>query len=270
MAYRECIYDLGDIREHEIRHAGKYGAKGERRAPRQKATPEQIKKQNQRNRENYMRRLILLNFNIGDYWVTLKYPKGTRKPIDRVRKDFKNFINRLKRRYKKAAAELKYIYRLEVGERGGIHIHMVINRVEGSDMMLTDSWSDGNVYMAPMYEEGWFRKLAEYIVKNKEEAAGQLSLFDEAERKKLTSYSCSRNLEKPVPVIKEYTRRTVERIVRDGITPAKGFYVDKESVYSGVNPFTGMSFLCYTEVRIKGRCNRRRGLLTEHGARKGI
>ena len=107
-------------------------------------------------------------------------------------------------------------------------------------------------------------------MKNKEEAAGQLSLFDEAERKKLTSYSCSRNLEKPVPVIKEYTRRTVERIVRDGITPAKGFYVDKESVYSGVNPFTGMSFLCYTEVRIKGRCNRRRGLLTEHGARKGI
>ena len=254
MAYTERKWILGDITEYEIRHAGKYGAKGEKRAPKRKATPEQIKNQNQRNRENYMRRLILLNFNQGDYWTTLKYPAGTRIPVDRVRKDLTNFINKLKRRYKKVNEELKYIYRLEIGERGGIHIHIIINRVEGSDLMIRDSWSQGSLNITPMYEDGWFKELAEYIVKNKEEAAEQLSLFDESDRKKLTSYSCSRNLTKPEPQIKIYTRRTVERMIRDGIKPTEGYYVDKESIYRGINPFTGMSFICYTEVRYKGRC----------------
>ena len=254
MAYTERIYILGDTTEHEIHHAGKYGAKGEKRAPRRKATPEQIKKQNQRNRENYMRRLIMLNFRMGDYWTTLKYPKGTRKPVEQVKKDFRNFITKLKRRYKKCDADLKYIYRLEIGERGGIHIHIIINRIEGADMMIMDSWSEGNVNITPMYEDGWFKKLADYIVKDKKEVAKQFSVFDEKDRKSLTSYSCSRNLEKPVAQVKIYTRRTVEKMIRDGIRPSEGYYIDKESVFHGINPFTGMSFLFYTEHRCRGRC----------------
>lgn len=258
MAYTVRKWALNDTNEYEIHYAGKYGAKGEKRAPRQKATPEQIKKQNQRNRENYMRRLIALNFNAGDYWTTLKYPAGTRLSIDRVRKDIRNFIGKMKRRYKKIGDELKYIYRVEIGARGGIHIHFVINRIAGTDSMILESWNQGHVNLTIMYDDGGFKELAEYIVKNKEEVQEQLSLFDEADRKKLTTYTPSRNLIKPVPEVKEYSRRTVEKMIRDGIKPSEGFYVDKNSVYSGFNPYTGMSYLCYTEIRIKGRCTKLR------------
>lgn len=73
--------------ETEYKFAGKYGAKGEKRAKRKKATPEQMAKQNQINKENRIRRLIKANFYPSDLWVTLKYPKGTRKSYEEVMKD---------------------------------------------------------------------------------------------------------------------------------------------------------------------------------------
>ena len=42
MAYVVDTYDLGDAIEHEHKFAGEYGAKGEKRAPKKKATPEQM------------------------------------------------------------------------------------------------------------------------------------------------------------------------------------------------------------------------------------
>ena len=54
MAHRHDVYRYGPGEkyiEHEIKCAGRYGAKGEKRAQKKKATPEQIKKQNQWNRE---------------------------------------------------------------------------------------------------------------------------------------------------------------------------------------------------------------------------
>ena len=51
MAHRHDVYRYGKYIEHEIKYNGRYGAKGEKRAPRKKATPEQIQKQNQYNKE---------------------------------------------------------------------------------------------------------------------------------------------------------------------------------------------------------------------------
>lgn len=91
MAYWLDIYRFPNSTEYEYKWAGRYGAKGERRGKRAKATPEQIKKQNQQNRERYVRRLIKANFFPDDLWVTLKYPAGERKPLAEVKKDLKNF-----------------------------------------------------------------------------------------------------------------------------------------------------------------------------------
>ena len=46
MAYRHDTYKYKNkkIIEHEFKYAGRYGAKGEKRAQRKKATPEQMKK----------------------------------------------------------------------------------------------------------------------------------------------------------------------------------------------------------------------------------
>ena len=43
----------------------------------------------------------------------------------------------------------------------------------------------------------------------------------------------------------------MRRILEDGPKPTPGFYIVKESVVSGINKYTGMSYLRYTEQRIK-------------------
>lgn len=255
MAYNQKIYRSMNSNEYEYTYAGDYGAKGETRGPRRKATPEQIAKQNQKNKEKYMRRLIKLNFIPGDYWITLKYPEGKRKSIEQVKKDFSNFIQNLRRRYKKSHKEMKYIYRLEIGEHGGIHLHIILNRIRDIDLIVQKLWSRyGNINFETVYEYGGYEKLANYIVKKPDQdnaAYEQLTLLDIEEQKAVTSYSCSRNLIRPVPEVHTYTRRTVEKLIINGPKPSEGYYIDQDSIVTGVNQYTGMSYLYYTECRIK-------------------
>lgn len=254
MAYWKDTWELGSSNEIEYKFAGKYGAKGEKRAKRKKATPEQIKKQNRRNREKYIRRLIKANFVPDDLWCTLKYPKGARPPLKEVRKDMERFLKGLRRAYGKRGNPLKYIYRMEIGRRGGIHIHILVNRIRGdpgADVLIRKHWKPGRVHYESIYEQGGYEQLACYIVKEPcEEMQGQLSLFPEAERKKLRSYSCSRNLVRPQPERKVYGRRTMRKLLEEGPVATPGYYIDPESVVSGTNPYTGMSYLHYTEYRL--------------------
>ena len=109
-----------------------------------RSTPEQMAKQNQINKENRIRRLIKANFYPSDLWVTLKYQKGTRKPYEQVMKDMALFLQRLRYRYKKLEDVLKYIYRIEIGKRGGIHVHILLNRTKcskGTDTLIAECWT---------------------------------------------------------------------------------------------------------------------------------
>lgn len=89
MAYTQYTFDLGEYTAYEIKFVGRNGAKGEKRAKRQKATPEQMSRQNQWNKEKNTRYVILANFHTGDAWTTLKYPRGMRPDADRMRADWK-------------------------------------------------------------------------------------------------------------------------------------------------------------------------------------
>ena len=254
MGYWLDTFIFPNSTEHELKWEGKYGAKGEKRKPRQKATPEQIKKQNQLNREKYVRRLIKANFFPEDLWITLKYPKGKRKPVWEVKKDFRNFVSRLKYQYKKRGHALKYIYRMEVGKKGGIHIHMIIPRIRGedADLLAQEAWEKcGRIHFESIYEYGGYEQLASYIVKQPdEEVEKQLSMFPEEEREVFISYNSSRNLIRPVAERKHYRRWTVKKLIEEGPRPRSGYYIDKSSIRSGVNRYTGMSYLYYTECRM--------------------
>lgn len=267
MAYRKKTWTFWNSVEYEITWAGRYGAKGEKRKKKQKATPDQIKRQNQWKREKYLRRLIKANFFPGDYWLTLKYRKGARPALERVVKDMGNFIRRLRRQYEKYGTQLKYIYRIEIGKRGGIHVHMIANRTEGGDLVIRDEWKKAGqtagIYFTQLEEDGDYRKLAEYIVKQPDgETEGQLELFPEGERKKLKTYSASRNLVKPEPETKDYKRRKVRKLVENGPEARDGYYIDKNTVKTGVNPVTGYSYCHYTEFRLPE--NRRNTLYGRH------
>lgn len=254
MAYVRDKYVFPNSNEYEYKYYGRYGAPGEKRGKKKKPTPDQIRRQNQTNRELRMRRLIKLNFFPDDIWATLKYPEGTRKPLGEVLKDFRICIDRLRRWYKKRGAILKYIYRIEIGKRGGIHIHILINRIRGdpaTELLLEDAWEQGAVYRTSIKEYGGYHLLGNYIVKQPdEEIMEQLSLFSDNEKKQLIRYGRSRNLKEPRPRRSRASHWTMRRLLQEGPRPKPGYYIDQDSIVSGVNPYTGMSYYRYTEVRI--------------------
>ena len=260
MGYTKCDYISPNYIEHEIYFAGDYGAKGERRGPREKATPLEIAKNNQWNRIKRLRRTLQLNFYPGDYWITVKYKAGTRKDIKAVKVDIKKFLDGLRKKYKARGQPLMFVYRIEIGRRGGLHCHMVINRITDGDLLMRDAWKKatddaGSIDYTTIEETGGFAGLAEYICKQPdEEITGQMKFtILEEDKKKLIAISSSRNLKRPAPVKKRYSHWTLRKLLtgQDDIKPTEGFYIDKDSVKKGVNRFTGLSYLYYTEVRIK-------------------
>jgi len=104
-----------------------------------------------------------------------------------------------------------------------------------------------------------YKNLAEYIVKQPMEGTEeyeQLSLFAPVQQKQLLSISSSRNLIRPEPQVKEVKHFTMRPILEYGPKPKKGYYIDKDSIVSGINPYTGLSYLKYTEIRIRGKTER--------------
>ena len=250
-------YTFYDSVEYEYKFAGNYGAKGEKRAKRRKATPEQMKRQNQWIRETKVRRLIKANFRPGDLWETLKYPKGTRKPFADVVDDMSEFLKQMRKEYRSRGQPFKWVNRIEIGARGGIHMHIIINRRQGepgTDLVVQRIWegiTGGCVNHQNLYAAGGYKNLAKYLTKPvNEEQEKQLSLFEPEEQKKMLRYSSSRNLIRPEPEVKKYRRRTVRKMVEEGIRPQPGYYIDPESVYYGINPYNGTTYLKYTECRL--------------------
>ena len=129
--------------EYEYKYKGLYGARGEKRKKRRKPTKEEMEKVNQRNKATRIRRLIKANFSEKDLWCCVKYPAGVKmKPPD-VKTDIQRFLRALRGEYRKRAAELKFIYRMEVGSKGGVHFHIIVNRIwsDQTDVILQECWS---------------------------------------------------------------------------------------------------------------------------------
>lgn len=259
MAYCVDTYECGDVIEHEYKYMGNYGAKGEKRAPRKKATPEQMERQNHANKIKRVKREILLNFHPWDLWLTLKYKRGTRKYTKEVLADVKEWTDKLRKIYKKAGEKLKWIRRIEIGKYGGIHVHILINRprtIKDIDLICKELWGRAGINFQSLREEGGYEQLAAYLCKKgDDETEGQLSFLPDEDRKRCISYSTSRNLIRPEDVRerKKYSHWTMRKIISDGPKPRDGYYIDKNSIRTGINPFTGMSYYYYSEVRIKSR-----------------
>lgn len=219
---------ISDWIDIEICHSGKYGAPGMKREKRKKPTPEQIQKMNQKNKEKKIWRYLRANFRPGDYWITLTYRKGERPSEEEVKKHLAKFRRQLRDAYRKLGEELKYIYSIEIGKLGGIHVHMVLNRIDQSDRIITKYWDHGYTYFVPIYAEGGYRRLAEYIAKAK-------------------IYNRSKNLMFPRLRVRRINNREWKRQPR----AYKGYYVDKDSIVAGINPVTGREYMHYTMIRFR-------------------
>lgn len=232
MYVRDTFYFKDSI-EVEEKHTGRYGAPGEKRAKRAKPSPEQIEKQNQWRRERDLRRLIKENFEENDLWVTLTYRKDARPPtLQDAKEDIGKCLRKLRGQYKRRGTALKYIATTEIGSRGGVHHHLIINRIDESDKLLAKLWEKGRVHMTLMYKQGGFRDLAEYIAKRPPDKADKW-------------YSRSRNLSVPQAKRQIMLGATFKREPQ----PPKNYYLEKETYYQGINPVTGHRYRHYIFVR---------------------
>lgn len=160
------MYRFKNFIEVEEYHDGRYGAPGEKRQKKKKPTPEQMEKVNQMNREKRIRWRLREYFKENDYFTVLTYRKSDRPPdMEKAKKDFKKFIRKIRDWYKNKGYELFWMRNIERGTKGAWHIHLIINRIEGTDIMLSKAWPYGKVVNQLMYEKGGFADLAAYIAK---------------------------------------------------------------------------------------------------------
>lgn len=236
MPYRQKKFIFKNAMEIEQYHSPRYGPSGIR-GPREKPTPEQMEKINHRNKIRTCRHKLRQNFDINDYFVCLSYRKEERPGgMEGAKKDWQKFITKLRREYRKRDSELKWIRNIELGSKGAWHIHLIINRIPDTDVILSACWDHGRVWHELMHDRGEFRDLAEYITKDEKSDP----------RLKEASYSTSRNLPVPPPVKKDYKRKTWPK------KPwcPKGFYIDEDSIYEGINRM-GFEYRSYTVLRCR-------------------
>lgn len=240
MAWKKKTYRFKNAIEIEEYHTARYGAPGQERQEKKKATPEQMKKRNQYNKEKLARRKLRTHFEVNDYYSDLTYRREERPPdMETAKEQFRKCLRRIRKEYKKRGHELKWMRNIEVGTKGGWHIHIVINRIPDTDIILAKAWEYGKVINELMYKKGEFAKLAAYITKTP----------DTDTRLKESSYSASKNLQVEEPEQKVYKHW---KVWKEPKIP-KGYYLDKESYHEGVNPVTGYKYREYTLIRLVRR-----------------
>lgn len=237
MIYKKITYDMGVVIQIEKSYPGNYGAPGQTRGKKRKKTPEDIKRQNEKNRWRRLQRIILANFHEGDWHLILKYRPGERPDTyEEAKAHRRKFLDRMREAYKKAGIPFKWIIVTERGKKGGVlHHHLVIEDVrrDGIDTvkLVKKLWTYGNEFFSSLYENGEYEQLAQYIVKSetKEECGW-------------CTYSRSRNLIIPQPDVEMIPHK---RWRNPPVAP-KGWYVVQDSIWNGENKVTGLPVQHYT------------------------
>ncbi len=222
-------------------------------------TPEAAMRNNQRMAQRHLRQLINANFQDEDYHLIFRYFKHTRPGSwKEAEEEMQRYWRRMQYEAKKKGAKLRYIWATEVGKKGGIHFHAIVNRqalsfftrqwrrqVVGEDGRKT--WIRlGTVYCVPLWTGGQYTDLAKYIIK-------QTSRTFRAMGGK--RWHSSRNLKKPKETVKEVKARQW----RKEPTPPKGYVFDPSfPLENGVCEATGLRYQRYGLIKIDRQRRRER------------
>ncbi|MFR2388017.1 hypothetical protein [Intestinibacter bartlettii] len=251
MAYVKKTIISGRVVEIVKKYDRRYFPKGKHakfkndvcRQPKQNVTTEQQEKVNYRQKELKLTRLLNCNFTGGDFHIVFSYREDLRpNSIEELKDDKKKLLRKLRTEYKKQGKELKYICVAEIGKRKALHFHFVVNQIDTS--IFQKCWTKGFIKISLLDNTGQYKDLASYLIKytktNKEEAK-QLNG---------AAWNSSKNLEKPI--VKEEVI-TKSEFFKEEVTQSKrykNYYLEKDSVHSGFDEFTGYKFFKYTLVRL--------------------
>ena len=151
---------------------------------------------NQRDAERKLARLLRANFGEGDLEVDLTY--ASPESVEGAVKDLKRWLKELRKIYRAFGTELRYVYTVEQGKKSGrVHFHLVMNSagvIARDD--LEELWDHGyaNARRLRMDESG-LSGLSGYVAKQ-----GRKRKPEDIGKRR---WSCSRNLVRPKPEVKD-------------------------------------------------------------------
>ena len=162
MPYIEKVTRAGRTVLYERSYSSHIHPPGATRSEKMKDTKESQKKINLRKAITELTILMNANFVPGDYHITLTYERDKRaETVEEAKRDRKIVLDRLRRRKKKEKEICKYIVVTEVGVRGALHHHMVMNQVTVE--WIRQAWKHGRIDIRPLDDTGQYSKLAEYF-----------------------------------------------------------------------------------------------------------
>ena len=202
------------------------------RASKNNPSREAVVNYNQRTAERKLARLLNANFVPGDWHCTLTYA-GIEPMMPEAKKELDNFIRRMKREYKKADREFRWVAVTEYHHHR-IHHHVVMSYIDAE--VIAKQWRGGHVRFTALDRTRNYTKLARYLVK---ETSNTMKLSGSEVKKR---WSASRNLVRPV-----IKREIVEpSVLYETPKALKGYEIDQETVHKYEHPFTGIEHLEYS------------------------
>ena len=189
---RQRIWCCGQFAEVELYPV--FQPPGKRRS-RCRPTKECQRRLNQRASQMKLARLLRMNFAEGDLEIDLTY--ASPESVEGAAADLRKFLRELRKIWRKAGEELRYIYTMEQGKKSGrVHFHLVLNQGPLGRDELESLWGHGyaNARRLRMDENG-VSGLAGYLSKQ-----GRKRKPEDAGKR---SWSCSRNLKRPEPEVRD-------------------------------------------------------------------
>lgn len=242
MSYMQKKYRYGNCIEIKQYHTARYGAPGQPRQKKTKPTPEAVKKQNQRRKEERTARIIGANFTEGDYVRTLTFAPAQRPADMKEAQDiFKGFYQRLRREYRKRYFDLFWMANIECTPRGAWHIHFICNAIFGGSDIIKELWQHGGVYdqlIRDITRTG--KDLGSYMAKTPDSTAEGEHKVVEAKLTHSKNLIIPKAEEKPISGWK----------LKDAPRIPKGWYLIKESYFEGIN-MDGYQYRTFKLARLK-------------------
>lgn len=240
MPYYKKIIKSGNMLEIEVyKSIRRRNLKNISRSAKQAETPEKKKEINKINACKNLQRLICNNFNVGDWFLALTFDADLTE--QQANREYNNFIARLNYYYKKTHKEnIKYVGVIEKGKQGHKwHGHIILPKLPSEDIIRI--WKKGNyagrILFEPLYADGNYKKLAEYIRKD---CNGQ----------KRIKHSRG-NLVPPKITVREVSKKDLRKIHNGEIidTP-KNYTLNVDESQNKYNDLTGTSlYLVYTRFK---------------------
>lgn len=209
---------------------------GQKRAKKENVTKEAVKKVNERNATRKLTVTMNANFKKGDLHIVWTYRREERVPPTQAHAQLVKALKALRKLYRRAGQELKYIYTTEY-KNGAIHHHVLLNYFDIRE--IAKVWKYGMTRPTVVYTDDLSR-LAAYFVKET-----QKTFKDDTSPTK-QRYVPSKNLAHPEPeeevIYSKHWAKTPK--------PIAGYEIVEGSLENGDNEITGFPWQYYIMTAI--------------------